>query len=114
MVLGVHSLGCYLSYPRNPIFSTLLNAKIQGSDAIQQCINAANRITRRNFQGIGITNIGSGYKCTADVRADLRYNTYGKASNCGSDGLGAQNTNGTAVFMFTGEYLTLSRILLKH
>ena len=48
-------------------------------------------------------NTGSGYKCTADVRADLRYKRYGKVA-CGSDGFGSLNTNGTTVFMFTGDY----------
>lgn len=47
--------------------------------------------------------IGSGYKCMADAQADRLYNRYGKAT-CGSDGFGSFNTNGTAVFMFTGDY----------
>ena len=102
-VLGVYSLGCYLTYPGRRIFNYALNPSIKGSDVIQQCINSANRIVRRNFQGIGITNTGSGYKCTADPRADLRYKRNGKAS-CGSDGFGSSSANGTTVFMFTGDY----------
>ena len=102
VVLGVYSLGCYLTYPRRPIFNYALPT-VTGSDAIQQCINRANKITNRNFQGIGITKTSSGYKCAADVNADLLYNRYGKAT-CGSDGLGdSKTTNGTAVFMFTGD-----------
>lgn len=105
-VLGVYSLGCYLTYPRRPILNYALNSPtptIKGSDAIQQCINRANKINNRNFQGIGITRTSLGYKCAADVQADRRYNTYGNTT-CDSDGLGASNTNGTAVFMFTGDY----------
>ncbi len=78
---------------------------IKGSDVIQQCITEANKITRKNFQGIGIRNFGSsGYGCYADIEADLRYNKHGPSANCGSEGLGAQNTNATAVFLFTGEF----------
>jgi len=103
VVLGVYSLGCYLTYPRRPIFNYALTTITRGSDVIQQCINRANKITNRNFQGIGIMKIGSGYKCMADAQADRLYNRYGKAT-CGSDGFGSFNTNGTAVFMFTGDY----------
>ena len=104
IVLGVYSLGCYLTYPRSPIFNYQLNTPaIKGTDVIQQCVNRANRITNRNFQGIGITKTISGYKCAADTQADRFYNKHGKTA-CGSDGLGASNTNGTAVFMFTGDY----------
>ena len=70
---------------------------------IQQCINAANKVTRRNYQGIGIRNFGSYYGCYADTYADQRYNKYGPTT-CGSDGLGAPKTNGTAVFLFTGKF----------
>ena len=104
VVLGVYSLGCYLTYPRSPIFNYQLNNHaIEGSNVIQRCINRANKITNRNFQGIGITKTTSGHKCAADPQADRLYNRYGKTA-CGSDGLGASNTNGTAVFMFTGDY----------
>ena len=104
IVLGVYSLGCYLTYPRSPIFNYQLNTPaIKGSNVIQQCVNRANKITNRNFQGIGITKTATGYKCTADAQADRRYNRYGKTT-CGSDGLGASYTNGTAVLMFTGDY----------
>ena len=104
VVLGVYSLGCYLTYPRSPIFNYQLNnPAIEGSNVIQQCINRANKITNRNFQGIGITKTTSGYKCAADPKADRLYNRYGKTA-CGSDGLGDSNTNGTAVLMFTGDY----------
>ena len=103
-VLGVYSLGCYLTYPKSPIFNYQLNKPaIKGPNVIQQCIDRANKIPNRNFQGIGITKTTSGYKCAADAQADWLYDRYGKTA-CGPDGFGASNTNGTAVLMFTGDY----------
>ncbi|KAJ7380810.1 hypothetical protein OS493_007192 [Desmophyllum pertusum] len=101
---SVYPYGCYLSYGK--LFASTLPQINNKNDVIQQCINAANKVTRKNFQGIGITKVGSStYNCYADVNADLQYNRYGSFANCGSDGLGAQNTNGTAVFLFTARYV---------
>lgn len=104
-ISAVYSYGCYKTYKGDHILRSTVKANIKGSDVIQQCITAANKVINKNFQGIGIRNFGSnGYGCYADTQADLRYNKHGPAANCGSEGLGAQNTNATAVFLFTGEF----------
>ena len=99
VISGVYSLGCY----KNHNFRRTVRTDIKGTNVIQDCINAANKIPRVNFQGIGIRKLGSTYGCYADVSADLRYNLYGPSKNCGSAGLGVQGSNATAVFLFAGD-----------
>lgn len=105
---GVYSLGCYLTYNGNHIFRVTLPGTVRGTNVIQQCITEAKTFkknNKKNLQGIGIRNYGSYYRCYADEEADLRYNKHGPSLNCGSQGLGTQNTNTTSVFLFTGRYM---------
>ena len=110
LLSGVYSLGCYLTYNGNHIFRVTLPGTVRGTNVIQQCITEAKTFkknNKKNLQGIGIRNYGSYYRCYADEEADLRYNKHGPSLNCGSQGLGTQNTNTTSVFLFTGKMCIL-------